>query len=86
MTIDEAHRALDAWFHENQVGNLIFTRGPGHGHVLAAKQRTIKTREMPDDVRAMVELAFERLECDKAEMFSDRDGGLDRVKVMRSIL
>ena len=83
IPITEAHQILDKWFNDGHVGNLVFVHSPSGTGVSVLAERTIKMRELPDDVKGLVEIAFEHLECDKAEIVSAKDGTADRVKVTR---
>ena len=83
VSIEDARRNLDEWFSNGQIGNLIFSRGPDKDAVLILKERSIMVRDLPDEVRAVVELAFEQLECERAELRSGRKGGCGTVKLSR---
>ena len=85
IPIREAHELVEKWFGDGQVGNLVLYHSPSGAGVSAIIERTIKMRELPEDVRNLVEVAFESLECDKAEIIGSKDGSADRVKVTRCV-
>ena len=83
-TRDEAHATLDKWFDSGCVGNLIFYRAPRAHMVDAIVEQVVKAREMEAEVRRHFERFMELMDVEKGEVFRDREGRPDRVKLVRS--
>jgi hypothetical protein len=83
MTRSEAIKCFEKWFDDGCVGNLTYFRSPRAASVDAVIEETIKLREFSDDDRRKVEDVFNVLSSEKVEMYRDRDGYPDRVKVVR---
>lgn len=85
MTIEEAVSKLIAWHNAGCVGNIWFFRAPRQGKVDGFIEQTIKTHEMPSETAKMWSAQFQSVSSSKVEMFSNKDGMLDRIKVTKSI-
>jgi hypothetical protein len=81
----EAHATLDQWFDAGCVGNLIFYRAPRASHVDAIVEQVVKAHEM-DQVTHDAFVTFMELGgVQRGEVYRDKDGKPDRVKLVRSI-
>jgi|GEM_PF-4940020 len=81
-SLEEAQDLLDGWFQAGCVGNIVFYRAPKQDHVYCIVEQTIKSREMPDDVRKSFERLMNHYQAERAEMFR-KDGRPDRIKVVK---
>lgn len=82
-SLREAHEALDRWFEEGTVGNIIFYRPPGGSEVDCILEQTIKTREMDEATAASFEVMVKRLGAEKGSFWTNRDGEADRVTITK---
>jgi len=82
-TRDECVDALTKWWVNDTVGNIIFYRAPGARYGDAILEQVIKAREMEPHIRAAFEMLMDELGIERAEMFRDKDGKPDRIKVTR---
>lgn len=83
MTRDEAIRCFCQWFDDGCVGNLVMFRSPRSSHVDCVIEETIKLREFAKEDQKLVLSVFDILDSEKVEMFRDKFGNPDRVKVIR---
>lgn len=82
-TKDDAHATLDEWFESGCVGNLIFYRAPRANMVDAIVEQVVKTHEMSAETRRHFEKFMDLMDIQKGEVFRDREGRPDRVKLTR---
>ena len=83
MTRSEAILCFEKWFDNGCVGNITYYRSPRAASVDAVIEETIKLGEFSSTDRKKVEDVFEVLSSEKVEMYRDRNGYPDRVKVVR---
>jgi hypothetical protein len=84
-TLEQAKECLEEWFHDGAVGNIIFYHSPGSGFVDVLVERVVKCREMPPDVNEAFCSFMDRLGVERGEVFRNKEGRPDRIKVTRSI-
>lgn len=82
-TLDKTVSAIREWFDEGCVGNLVVFRAPKSQMLDMIGEQTIKLREMDDQTREAVFTVFDLLDSEKIELFRDKDGRPDRVRVIR---
>jgi hypothetical protein len=82
-SLSEVHDAVDAWWHEGLVGNLIIYRAPGASTADCIIERVVKCREMKPEIRAALEMVMDELGVERGEMARDSKGNPDRIKLTR---
>ncbi len=85
MKIDDALAEVRRWYDEGSVGNLVIFRAPKSDYVDMIAESTVKLFEMDNETKESVRRTFDLLDSEKVEMFRDRDGYADRVKVIRRL-
>ena len=83
--IRELHEEIDGWYSDGAVGNLTVFRAPRSRSVDVICEEVIKLREMDRETQAAVNKVFDLFQSEKVEMFLDKNGYPDRVKVVRRI-
>jgi hypothetical protein len=79
----EALKRFTEWIDGNRSGNLIVFRPPVPGAVDLFVEETIKLHEMDDKQRAAIITVFGLFDAQRAELFRDKSGNPDRIKVTR---
>lgn len=82
-TKQELHDLIDRWWDDAIVGNLIIYRAPGAGVVECILEEVVKAREMDAHVRVAFDCLMNELDAERGEMFRNKDGQPDRVKIAR---
>ena len=80
---EQLHESLDKWWDEGLVGNLIIYRAPGAQLGDCIIERVVKCREMRPEVKAAFSMVMDELGIERGEVFRDKDGNPDRVKLTR---
>ena len=84
-TLEQAKKCLEDWFNDGAVGNIIFYHSPGSGFVEVLVERVVKCREMDGVVKRAFEMFMDELGVERGEVFRNKEGKPDRIKVTRSI-
>lgn len=84
MTFEETVRKLKIW-HKDCVGYAILYSPPRMSTIDGFIEETVKLHEMEDWEREAVLKIFDVFEFEKAELFRDKEGNPDRVKISRSL-
>lgn len=71
------------WIDSGRIGNLIVYHPPGSDMCDFIEEVVIKVREMPPDVAASFLTFMDALNIERGEVFRDKDGRPDRVKLTR---
>ncbi|KKN79027.1 hypothetical protein LCGC14_0345030 [marine sediment metagenome] len=82
-TIEEVHNAVDEWFGDDMVGNLIIYRAPNSQGAECILEEVVKAREMKPTTRAALEMLMDDLNIERGEMWRDKEGNPDRVRGTR---
>ena len=82
-TVEEAHEALDEWFADGLIGNVIFYRAPNSQGCEVIIEQVVKVREMEPTTRAAFGMFMDDLGIERGEVVRDKDGNPDRVKLTR---
>ena len=82
-SLEEMHEALQKWFVTNTVGNVIFYRSPGSKFGDVILEQVVKGREMKPEVQAAFEFLMDELKIERGEMFRNKQGEPDRIKITR---
>ena len=82
-TLEQILDSVRRWHADDCVGNVTLFRAPRSQNMDMIGEQTIKLREMDEEVKTAVRKVFSLLDAEKIEMFRDKDGYPDRVKVMR---
>lgn len=82
-TLKEAIDTVEDWHGEGCVGNIILFRAPRSQNVDIVGEQTIKLRELDRETSGIVVKLFSLLDSEKIELFRDKDGYPDRVKVLK---
>jgi hypothetical protein len=82
-TKQEVHDLIDQWWEDTIVGNLILYRAPGANVVECILEEVIKIREMEAHVSVAFECLMDGLGAERGEIFRDKNGKPDRVKITR---
>lgn len=80
---DEVSRLFEKWWVTDTVGNFIVYRAPGARYGDVILEQVVKAREMEPSIRAAFEMLMDELQIERAEMFRDKDGRPDRIKITR---
>ena len=80
---EEMHLALDDWWGNDTVGNIIMYRAPGAKFGDVILEHVVKLREMKPEVRAAVEFIMDELGIERGELFRNKQGEPDRIKITR---
>ena len=80
---DEMHKCLDEWWGNDTTGNIIFYRSPGAKLGDAILEEVVKGREMKPEVQAAFEYIMDELKIERGEMFRNKQGEADRIKITR---
>jgi len=82
-TLENALELISNWHNEGCVGNLTVFHAPRSQNVDIIGEQTIKMRELDKEVRDLIHRLFSLLDSEKIELFRDKDGYPDRVKVIK---
>ena len=82
-TEDQAVESFRKWYRNNTVGLLTFYHAPNAVEVECIVEQVIKAREMQPQVRAAFEMLMDELDIERGEVFRDKNGKPDRVKLTR---
>lgn len=82
-TLEKTVSAINDWFNDGCVGSLTLFRAPKSRMLDMIGEQTIKLREMDEETRDAVFKLFDLLDSEKIELFRDKDGYPDRVRVIR---
>ncbi len=82
-SIDSAHDKLTRWFDGGCVGNLFFHRSHFSDDVGCFIEETVKLHEMGERDRKSILDTFGTMSFERAEVFTNKDRNLDRVKFTR---
>jgi len=82
-TLTQLFSTIQEWYDDDCVGNIIVFRAPRSQNVDIVGEQTIKLREMDKETRETVWLVFDLLDAERIELYKDKDGRPDRVKVVR---
>lgn len=80
---EECVVVLRKWFDEDITGNIIFYHSPHSGGAEAIIEQVIKVREMEPTTRAAFGMLMDDLGVERGEVFRDKDGNPDRIKLTR---
>lgn len=83
--IQETHDEIDAWHKDGAVGNLTLFSAPRSHNFDIICEEVIKLREMDRETKAAVTKVFDLFQSEKVEMFLDKNGYPDRVKIVRRL-
>jgi len=72
------------WLEGPRVGNMKIFHPPAANMYDYFIEETIKLHEMNDEQRAAVCAVFDLFEARRVEMFSDKTGKPDRIKITRN--
>ena len=82
---EELHKMLDVWWDDGLVGNLIIYRSPGAMLGDCIIERVLKCREMKPEIRAAFVMVMDELGVDRGEVFRNKNGDPDRIKLTRRL-
>ena len=82
-TEKECLDVLREWFSDGLVGNIIFYRSPHSDGAEAIIEQVVKVREMKPTTRAAFGMLMDDLGVERGEVFRDKDGNPDRIKLTR---
>jgi hypothetical protein len=71
------------WFENNTVGNMVIYHAPNSSECEVIIEQVVKAREMKPEVRAAFEFLMDELGIERGEVFRDKDGKPDRIKLTR---
>lgn len=83
-TKQEVHDAVDRWWDEGIVGTLRIYRAPGASVADCVLEEVVKAREMEAHVKVSFDTLMNELGIERGELFRNKDGNPDRVKLARS--
>ena len=82
-TKQEVHNLVDQWWDDGIVGTLWIYRAPGASVADCVLEEVVKAREMEPHVRVAFECLMDGLGAERGEIFRDKNGDPDRVKITR---
>lgn len=82
-TKEELHAIVEHWWDMGIVGTLRIFRAPGAEVADCVLEEVIKTREMEPHVRVAFECLMDELGAERGEIFRNKNGEPDRVKIAR---
>ena len=82
-TLDNTLKLISRWHSEGCVGNLVIFRAPRSQNVDVVGEQTIKLRELDRETQETVHKLFSLVDSEKIELFRDKDGLPDRIRVVR---
>jgi hypothetical protein len=82
-TKQEVHDVVDKWWDEGIVGTLMIYRAPGSSVADCILEEVVKAREMEAHVQVAFECLMDGLGAERGEIFRDKNGEPDRVKITR---
>ena len=82
-TFDEISVLVRQWHSGGCVGNLTIFKAPRTDMMDAVGEQVIKLREMDQEARDAVSRVFDLFESERVELYRDKDGYPDRVKIIR---
>ena len=82
-TLDAALKLISSWYSEGCVGNLVVFKAPRSQNVDIVGEQTIKLRELDRETQEVVRKLFDLVDSEKIELFRDKDGLPDRIRVVR---
>lgn len=82
-TLSQLFSTIQTWYDDDCVGNIVVFRAPRSQNVDVVGEQTIKLREMDKETRETVWRVFDLLDAERIELYKDKDGRPDRVKVVR---
>jgi len=80
----EAPGILEDFLRSNRSGNIMFFSPPRSDVFDCFVEETVKLHEMADDERAACLAVFDAFSAQRVEMFRDKQGNPDRIKVTRA--
>jgi len=81
---EEILELVNKWWVTDTVGNIIAYRSPGAAYGDVILEQVVKGREMKPEVRAAFEYVMDELQIERGEMFRNKNGEPDRIKITRS--
>ena len=82
-TLEQGLESIRSWYRDECVGNLVIFRAPRSQNIDIVGEQTVKLREMDKETQAAVWKVFDLFDSERVELFRDKDGRPDRVKVIR---
>jgi len=82
-TRQQIHDAIDKWWDDGSVGNIIIYRAPKATHADCIIEKVVKAREMDPATRTAFEILMDNLGVERGEIARNGDGKPDRVKLTR---
>lgn len=84
-SLQDCKEFLHKWKKGNNVGTLLFYSWPGSDGFEIIEERVVKVREMDEDTAAAFVFFMESLGVERGEVFRDKKGAPDRIKLVRSV-
>lgn len=84
-SLQEVHKDIADWHADDCVGNLTIFKAPRSDKMDIICEQVIKLREMDRETQNAVRVLFDLVDSERVELFRDKNGYPDRIKVIRRI-
>jgi len=82
--MSEALGILEDFLKSNRSGNIMFFKPPGSNVFDCFVEETVKLHEMSEEERSDCIAVFDDFSAQRVEMFRNKQGNPDRIKVTRA--